>query len=130
MKSKEEYQAEAIVELNNALKEKAIDNFLSKIASQFFKDIILIFKEKCEKKLDEFIKNLLNNKQANEFFRYCDALNENKKLKFDADFKEYIEKLKKEEIESKDRALSAIKQNKETAKGDNVGSSSQNDTNC
>ena len=130
MKSKEEYQAEAIVDLNKALKEKAIDNFLSKIASHFYKDIVLIFKEKCEKKLDEFIKNLLNNKQANEFFRYCDALNENKKLKFDADFKEYIEKLKKEEIESKDRALSAIKQNKETTKGDNVGSSSQNDTNC
>ena len=125
MKTKEEYKAEAIEELNKALKEKAIENFLSKVASQFFKDIILIFKEKCEKKLDEFINDLLNNEQANEFFKNCDALNENKKLKFDDKFKEYIEKLKKEELESKDKALCAIEQFNENKKGYDCCSSSE-----
>ena len=137
MKTKEEFQSEAIDELNRALKEKAINNFLSKVSSQFYKDIILIFKEKCEKKLDEFINNLLNNEQANEFFKNCDTLNENKKLKFDDDFRAYIEKLKKEEKESKDRALSAIEQNRENNMGDSKCntsesncSSSQYDCNC
>ena len=137
MKSKEEFQSEAIEELNRTLKEKAINNFLSKVSSQFYKDIILIFKEKCEKKLDEFINNLLNNEQANEFFKNCDAFNENKKLKFDDDFKAYIEKLKKEEMESKDRALCAIQQNKENSMGESKCdtsesncSSSKNDSNC
>ena len=47
MKTKEEMNEEAIKEINTSLKPKAQENFLSKFASQLFKDIITIFKEKC-----------------------------------------------------------------------------------
>ena len=107
MKTRAEMNAEAIEEINKSLKPKAQENFLSKFASQLFKDIVTIFKKKCEEKLDKFIENLLNNKEANEFFKNCDDLNENKKLKFEKELKEYIEKLDKKEQDSYKKALSA-----------------------
>ena len=110
MKKKDELSAEAIEELNKSLKEKAQENFLSKFASQLFQDIILIFKKKCEEKLKIFINNLLNNKQANEFFKDCDALNENKKLKFEDELKKYIQNLENKETDSLKRAFSASDQ--------------------
>ena len=107
MKTRAEMNEEAIEEINKSLKPKAQENFLSKFASQLFKDIVTIFKKKCEEKLDKFIENLLNNKEANEFFKNCDDLNENKKLKFEKELKEYIEKLDKKEQDSYKKALSA-----------------------
>ena len=46
MNDKEILKAKAINEINTALKEKAIENFLSKIASQFFQDIATKFKNR------------------------------------------------------------------------------------
>ena len=119
MKKRDELNAEAIKELNSTLKEKAQENFLSKFASQLFQDIILIFKKKCEEKLGIFINDLLNNKQANDFFKDCDALNENKKLIFENELNEYIESLRKKETESLKRALSAS----DKSLGNNLGES-------
>ena len=105
MKSKKELRSEAIEEINNSLKPKVQENFLSRFASKFHKDIVEIFKRKCEKKLEEFINDLLNNKQANELFQEFDAFNENKKLKFEGEFKKYINILDKKESESYDKAI-------------------------
>ena len=128
MKIIEEIKPQALEKINKALKEKAIDNFLSNISSQFYKDIILQFKEKCELKLNDFINNLLNNKQANEFFKDCDALNENKKLIFEEDFNKYIQNLKQKEFESQDKAFRALEQYRGN-KSDNNGASSS-EQNC
>ena len=50
MNDKEILKAKAINEINTALKEKAIENFLSKIASQFFQDIATKFKNRSEER--------------------------------------------------------------------------------
>ena len=107
MKTKEELKEEAEQEINNALREKAIENFLSKMASQFFKEIVSKFKERCELKLKEFIDNLLNNEQANEFFASCDEINGKKKLKFEEDINKYIKLLQQKEEESQKKAIQA-----------------------
>ena len=107
MKTKEELKEEAEQEINNALREKAIENFLSKMASQFFKEIVFKFKERCELKLKEFIDNLLNNEQANEFFASCDEINGKKKLKFEEDINKYIKLLQQKEEESQKKAIQA-----------------------
>ena len=107
MKTKAELKEEAEQEINNALREKAIENFLSKMASQFFKEIVSKFKERCELKLKEFIDNLLNNEQANEFFASCDEINGKKKLKFEEDINKYIKLLQQKEEESQKKAIQA-----------------------
>ena len=107
MKTKAQLKEEAEQEINNALREKAIENFLSKMASQFFKEIVFKFKERCELKLKEFIDNLLNNEQANEFFASCDEINGKKKLKFEEDINKYIKLLQQKEEESQKKAIQA-----------------------
>ena len=107
MKTKAQLKEEAEKEINNALREKAIENFLSKMASQFFKEIVFKFKERCELKLKEFIDNLLNNEQANEFFASCDEINGKKKLKFEEDINKYIKLLQQKEEESQKKAIQA-----------------------
>ena len=107
MKTKAQLKEEAEQEINNALREKAIENFLSKMASQFFKEIVSKFKERCELKLKEFIDNLLNNEQANEFFESCDEINGKKKLKFEEDINKYIKLLQQKEEESQKKAIQA-----------------------
>ena len=107
MKTKAQLKEEAEKEINNALREKAIENFLSKMASQFFKEIVSKFKERCELKLKEFIDNLLNNEQANEFFASCDEINGKKKLKFEEDINKYIKLLQQKEEESQKKAIQA-----------------------
>ena len=83
MKDKEQIKFEAIEILNKVLKEKAMKNFLSKIASQFYQEVISKFGSKCEGKLNIFINEIIKNEEANEFFKNCDDLNGNKKLKFE-----------------------------------------------
>ena len=119
MKDKNALKAEATQEINKALKEKAVENFLSKIASQFFQDIVLKFKDKCEEKLNNFINNLLYNEEANEFFKSCDELNGNKKFKFENDIKTYLEKLQTKEEDSLKKSLNI----QEEAKKNRMGSS-------
>ena len=124
MKDKDELKAEATQEINKALKEKAVENFLAKIASQFFQDIVLKFKDKCEEKLNNFINNLLYNEEANEFFKSCDELNGNKKFKFEDDLKEYLEKLQTKEEESLKKSLNFQEQSKKNRMGNNECGSS------
>ena len=100
MKDKEQIKSEAIEKINKALKEKAIKNFLSKIASQFYRDIVLKFRNKCEEKLNIFINELIKNEEANEFFKNCYDLIGNKKLKFEKELNEYIKKFEQKENES------------------------------
>ena len=90
MDNKEILKAKAVKEINAALKEKAIENFLSKISSQFFQDIVTKFKERCEQKLNTFINNLLNNEEANEFFKNCDEINGKKKRYSEQSIKQEI----------------------------------------
>ena len=107
MKTKAQLKEEAEQEINNALREKAIENFLSKMASQFFKEIVSKFKERCELKLKESIDNLLDNEQANEFFANCEEINGKKKLKFEEDINKYIKLLQQKEEESQKKAIQA-----------------------
>ena len=123
MKTKEEMNEEAIKEINTSLKPKAQENFLSKFASQLFTDIVTIFKKKCEEKLNDFIENLLNNKEANEFFKNCDDLNGNKKLKFEEQLQKYIQNLDEKEQKSYQRALSFSGQTCESKTIGETGSS-------
>ena len=120
MNDKEILKAKAIDEINTALKEKAIENFLSKIASQFFQDIVTKFKDRCELKLNNFINNLLNNEEANEFFKNCDEINGKKKLKFEKEKKEYLDNLLKKETESYKKSINY----QEKIKGNNMGNNS------
>ena len=121
MKDKDELKAEATQEINKALKEKAVENFLAKIASQFFQDIVLRFKDKCEEKLNNFINNLLYNEEANEFFKSCDELNGNKKFQFEDDLKKYLEKLQTKEEESLKKSLNTQEESKMNRMGNNEG---------
>ena len=120
MNDKEILKAKAIDEINTALKEKAIENFLSKIASQFFQDIVTKFKDRCELKLNNFINNLLNNEEANEFFKNCDEINGKKKLKFEKEKKEYLDNLLKKETESYKKSINYQEKNK----GNNMSNNS------
>ena len=119
MKDKEQIKFEAIEILNKVLKEKAMKNFLSKIASQFYQEVISKFGSKCEGKLNIFINEIIKNEEANEFFKNCDDLNGNKKLKFEKELNEYLEKLKQKEFESCKRCLE-----KQGESNENIGSSS------
>ena len=108
MENKDDLKAKAVEEINKALKETSKENFLRKIACNFSQDIINKFKERCENKLNDFINNLLENDEANKFFEECDALNENKELKFQKDLDKYIRNLQKKEEESHQKALKQI----------------------
>ena len=108
MENKDDFKAKAVEEINKALKETSKENFLRKIACHFFQDIVNKFKERCENKLNGFINNLLENDEANKFFEECDALNENKELKFQKDLDKYIRNLQKKEEESQQKALKQI----------------------
>ena len=126
MDNKEILKAKAVKEINAALKEKAIENFLSKISSQFFQDIVTKFKERCEQKLNTFINNLLNNEEANEFFKNCDEINGKKKLTFEKEKNEYLENLLKKETAS--YAKSAKYQ--DILKGNKGGKGCASDSSC
>jgi hypothetical protein len=133
MDNKEILKAKAVKEINAALKEKAIENFLSKISSQFFQDIVTKFKEKCEQKLNLFIDNLLNNEEANEFFKNCDEINGKKKLSFEKEKNEYLENLLKKETESYAKSANyqdKLKGIKESKGGCPSDSSCPSDSNC
>ena len=96
------------MKINNSLKPRVQEHFLSKFASKFYKDIISIFKEKCEDKLNDFINDLLNDEQANKLFEGFDALNANKKLIFEDAFNDYIDTLEKKEEESIKKAFNGF----------------------
>ena len=109
MENKEDIKAKALEEINKALKRKSQENFLSKIACNFFQEIVEKFKERCESKLNDFINSLFENEEANKFFEECDALNGNKELKFKKELDKYIKNLQKKEAESQQKALNHIK---------------------
>ena len=118
MKDKQTLRKEAIDDITKSLKEKSKENFLSKFASQLYIYIASIFKERCERKLDEFIKNLFINNEANQFFKECDEFNENKELPFEKELKEYIDRLSIKEGESYQKALAMKEKLKCSSMGD------------
>jgi len=107
MKSKGELKSEVTQKLTAILKEKAIEDFLKKSASEIYQQVVEIFTNKLKAKVDEFISNIENNKEANKFFDSCDALNENKEIKISKQINQYIKSLQKREEESQERALTA-----------------------
>ena len=109
---KKELKEKAIVELNFKLKEGAQKKFLAQVASHFFQDIIQKFRENCLKKLDDYIKNLLNNEKVQEIFKDCEKLVDKKELKFGRELKEYINNLQEKEKKSKIEALRQLKLNR------------------
>ncbi len=117
MEKKEELKKCAILKLNSKLKEGAQKRFLAEVASQLFQDIINKFQDKCKAKLNEYIDNLLNNKDAQNLFLYSDELNKKKGLKFEKELKEYLKTLEEKEKKSKQKALGQIKANKEEIEG-------------
>ena len=105
MKSKGELKSEVTEKLTNVLKDRAIEDFLKKSASEIYQSVVEIFKAKLNAKLDEFINNIEKNKEANKFFDSCDVLNENKEIKLQEKISKYIKDLQKKEEQSQERAL-------------------------
>ena len=108
MKSKGELKSEVTQKLTDILKDRAIEAFLKKSASEIYQQVVEIFRNKLIAKLDEFISNIEKNKEANKFFDSCDVLNENKELKLNEHINKYIKTLQKREEDSQERALSPI----------------------
>ena len=105
MKSKGELKSEVTEKLTNVLKERAIEDFLKKSASEIYQSVVEIFKTKLNDKLNEFINNIEKNKEANKFFSSCDVLNENKEIKLQEKISKYIKELQIKEENSQKRAL-------------------------
>ena len=105
MKSKGELKSEVTEKLTNVLKDRAIEDFLKKSASEIYQSVVEIFKAKLNAKLDEFINNIEKNKEANKFFDSCDVLNENKEIKLQEKISKYIKDLQEKEAQSQERAL-------------------------
>ena len=105
MKSKGELKSEVTEKLTNVLKERAIEDFLKKSASEIYQSVVEIFKTKLNDKLNEFINNIEKNKEANKFFSSCDVLNENKEIKLQEKISKYIKELQIKEEDSQKRAL-------------------------
>ena len=105
MKSKEEITYEASNAIKNQLKGPAEENFLKKSASCLFQDIVKICEAEMARKIKQFIENLNNNSEVNKFFDSNDALNDDKNLAIEPQFKELIKGLRKKEEESQEKAL-------------------------
>ena len=105
MKSKGELKSEVTEKLTNVLKDRAIEDFLKKSASEIYQSVVEIFKERLIAKLDEFINNIEKNKEANKFFDSCDVLNEKKEIKLQEKISKYIKELQKKEEQSQETAL-------------------------
>ena len=105
MKSKGELKSEVTEKLTSVLKDRAIEDFLKKSASEIYQSVVEIFKAKLNAKVDEFINNIEKNKEANKFFDSCDVLNENKEIKLQGKISNYIKELQKKEEQSQERAL-------------------------
>ena len=105
MKSKGELKAEVTQKLTDILKDRAIEDFLKKSASEIYQQVVEIFRNKLMAKLEEFISDIEKNKEAIKFFDSCDVLNENKELKLNEQINKYIKSLQKREEESQERAL-------------------------
>ena len=105
MKSKEEITYEASNAIKNQLKGPAEENFLKKYASCLFQDIVKIFETEMTRKIKQFIDNLNNNSEISKFFDSNDALNDDKNLAIEPQFKELIKGLRKKEEESQEKAL-------------------------
>jgi len=105
MKSKGELKNEVTEKLTAILKDRAIEDFLKKSASEIYQSVVEIFKAKLNAKLDEFINGIEKNKEANKFFDTCDVLNENKEIKLHEKIEKYVKQLQKKEEESQEKAL-------------------------
>ena len=105
MKSKGELKSEVTEKLTNVLKDRAIEDFLKKSASEIYQSVVEIFKARLIAKLDEFINNIEKNKEANKFFDSCDVLNEKKEIKLQEKISKYIKELQKKEEQSQETAL-------------------------
>ena len=105
MKSKTELKSEVINRLTDVLKDKAIEEFLKKNASEIYKPVVEIFKDKLNIKLDEFINNIDKNKELDKIFESFEISYKNKEIKFKEEISKYIRKLQKKEEESQEKAL-------------------------
>ena len=105
IKDKDKLKSEVIEKLNEILKGRAIKNFLKKNSAELYKSIIEIFSNKIKNKIDEFISNLETNEEVSQFFKSCNALNEEKELKIKGDIDKYIKHLREKEEESGFKAV-------------------------
>ena len=105
LKTEEQYKKEAIQEIKINLKDIPEQNFLKNSAIIFFRDIIEIFEKELKDKIYEFVDNLKNNQQIQENFKSIDVFESTKEIEIGKDFKKYIEKLKKIEEQSHEKAL-------------------------
>ena len=105
MKSREELTAEASNELKNQLKEPSEENFLKKMSSSIFQEIVTTFGDEMENKLIQFINDLNNNKEVNLFFdSFENTQNQNNQVLVEQ-FNEYIKTLREKESKSHEKAL-------------------------
>ena len=104
-KDKDELKCKVIDKLNEILKGRAIENFLKKNSAELYKSIIEIFSNNLKSKIDEFINNLETNKEVTQFFKSCNALNEEKELKIKGEIDKYIKHLREKEEESGFKAV-------------------------
>ena len=75
MKSKGELKTEVTEKLTAILKDRAIEDFLKKSASEIYQSVVEIFKAKLNAKLDEFINGIEKNKEANKLITFTSFAN-------------------------------------------------------
>ena len=78
---------------------------MKKNSAELYKTIIEIFSNNLKNKIDEFISSLETNKEVSQFFKSCNALNEEKELKIKGEIDKYIKHLKEKEEESGFKAV-------------------------
>ena len=103
--TKEQIIEKAKYEIKEQLKQPSEEKFLKRYASCLFQDIINIFHNEMKKKIDNFILNINNNEEINNFFNSNETLNDQGNLKIKEKFDEYIKSLQKKEFESQEKAL-------------------------
>jgi hypothetical protein len=102
MKSKEELTSIAEHEIKNQLKSSTEEKFLKLMSSNLFQAIIKIFEDEMIKKINEFYNK---NKEIKLFLESNDIIPDDKGLKIEGQFNDFIKNLKQKEIESQEKAL-------------------------
>ena len=105
MKDKDELKEEAATELKNQLKEPSEENFLKRMSSNLYQDIVNNFSSEMENNLMKFINDLNNNEEIRLFFESFEEEQNKNSKQLEEQFNKYIKDLRQKESESHERAL-------------------------
>lgn len=105
MKDKQQLMDEAKIAMKEKLHDSAEENFLKKVSELIYKDIISKFEQLMLAKINEYIKNIPNNKKVNSVFESYGLSLDGEEIELGKKFEKYIEKLKDREDNSAQKSL-------------------------